>query len=148
MSPILKAFLKAGWIQVGEGVPVFFKYQPTDIQYPFRIVFTEDAYAYFDLYDKWIKEERIKEEILDEKFIQGLVNSAFDHTFATSETFHTGMIDILYNHYKYALSFQKTKEENDKLREKSKEYDDIFKYLVAKKKQENGKEKEQELRSV
>jgi len=136
MSPILKAFLKAGWIQVGEGIPVFFKHDPKNNEYPFHLIFTEDSWAYFDLYDKWVKEGKITEDKIDEILVENLVKNAFDHTYATNIAFPTALLNHIYYHYKYN-SFGSDPSKLELNKQKALEYEEIGNYLLEKIKKGN-----------
>jgi hypothetical protein len=138
MSPILKAFLKAGWIQIGEDIPVFFKYNedeyPDGIHYPFHVIFSVDAYSYFHLYDKWIGEGKIKEHQLTEEYINGIIRSAFEHSFISPKNMNIFVTDILFCHYKH--NSLGVTDYNLKNKKKAEEYNEIYLYLLEKKRKD------------
>jgi hypothetical protein len=80
---MLNAALKAGWIQIGPGIPVFFKIDPpgenimtyadgsNPVDYCVRFVVTCDARGYYDFYNMWIENGTIKPEDLNIERIFG-----------------------------------------------------------------------------
>lgn len=111
-SPIQKAFLEDGWIQVSsifdDNVPVFFRLEANtlDHSYFFRIIFTQDSYAYYELYDKWIEEKLVGD--LAELVTTSLWKGAFDHIVVKKiENLQSSILVALSNHYHHRMGRDK-----------------------------------------
>jgi hypothetical protein len=126
MTPIQFAFLKAGWIQVGGAdIPVFFKYEEENEQYPFDVIFTIDAHAYYNLYNEWVGNKLLPFENIN---IEPLVASAFEHLRAGKKMFHIGVMTWLSDFY-YHQSRTDYKNQAEHIRE-SENYRYIYQYLA------------------
>ena len=106
---MLDAALKAGWTQIGPGVPVFFKCltepQRTNWgDYYFEFVTTCDYHAYYDLYNVWIEAGRIKREDLN---INRIFGSAFTTVNCTISQFAEVSNIMISDYYHYTKNFEK-----------------------------------------
>jgi hypothetical protein len=96
MRVLLRRFLKEGWVQVGENIPVFFKYTPDEPEYPFFIVYTVDSYGQYEIYDEWVEKGILTEEDIN---FEGVVRAGFNHVYATNKTFHQAILTCIEAHY-------------------------------------------------
>jgi len=114
MRVLLRRFLKEGWVQVGENIPVFFKYTPEQEEFPFRIVYTVDAYGQYEIYDEWVEKGIITEDTIN---FEGIVRAGFNHVCATKKTFHETILSCIEAHYAcvYTRDALQKREEYDEI---------------------------------
>lgn len=95
---VLDSALKQGWIQCGSGIPVFFKYDADHYnnEYPFLVVSTCDANAYYHMWNKWVEEEKIFPGDIN---ADRIFNSSFNHYRAKPEQLTTVIIMAISDHY-------------------------------------------------
>ncbi len=69
--------LKEGYIQVGDGIPVYFRITPSP-DWPVHIIFCAERYGQYDVYNEWIE----KDYSLFEKLkINNIIKAGFEHSY-------------------------------------------------------------------
>lgn len=95
MTPILKAFLKKGWIQVGDGIPVFFRIRK-DERFPFEAIVTPERYGSFDVWNEWVWKKKITAKQIN---VDQIVATAFTKYYIPFDRFTRAITDLISDYY-------------------------------------------------
>lgn len=141
MTPIQHAFLKEGWIQIGGAdIPVFFRYEAEDKEYPFHVIFTLDDHAYYRLYNEWVEKGLLPADKIDPI---PLVSAAYEHLRTTPAMFHIGVMQWLSDFYFQKARFTRLDTQPDermKFFRESESYQAVYKHLKMMKKEKEEKQ--------